>query len=90
MTSKKILRGSNWEEVAEVKVDSQQRVALGRKVEIKGGYFRIYQNDVGQIILDPMTMIPAHEAWLYKNKAALRSVEAGIAQAASGKLKKRR
>jgi hypothetical protein len=38
-----------------------------------------------QTVLD---LIPPAEAWLYKNKKALESVQKGLKQAAKGKIKK--
>jgi hypothetical protein len=35
-----------------------------------------------------MDLIPSSEAWLYKNKKALESVQKGLKQAAKGKIKK--
>jgi len=35
-----------------------------------------------------LNLIPDSEAWLYKNKKALESVERGLNQAAQGKIKK--
>jgi hypothetical protein len=48
--------------------------------------YRVYQNTLGQIILDPMETIPAHEAWLFKNKKAHASVMTGLEEARAGKL----
>jgi hypothetical protein len=35
-----------------------------------------------------LDLIPPSEAWLYKNKKALESVQRGLKQAAKGKIKK--
>lgn len=35
-----------------------------------------------------LKIIPLSEAWLYKNKQALESVQTGLKQAAKGKIKK--
>ncbi len=35
-----------------------------------------------------LNLIPASEAWLYKNKKALESVQRGLNQAVQGKIKK--
>jgi hypothetical protein len=35
-----------------------------------------------------LDLIPSSEAWLYKNKKALESVQKGLKQAVKGKIKK--
>ena len=41
-----------------------------------------------KIILEPMTEIPDHELWLYKNPKAYKSVCKGLEQAEKGQAKK--
>lgn len=41
-----------------------------------------------RIILEPMSEVPAHEAWLYSNPKALASVLKGIKQAEEGRVSK--
>ena len=86
MTSTAIIKDSKFKEVAEVRPDAKMRVGLGRFVRLKARLYRVYQNTLGQIILDPMETIPAHEAWLFKNKKAHASVMTGLDEARSGKL----
>ncbi|MBI2495240.1 MAG: hypothetical protein HYW10_01525 [Candidatus Omnitrophica bacterium] len=50
--------------------------------------FRVYRNAHGQIVLDPMVSIPAHEAWLFKNKRASALVQRGLEDAKRGRLVK--
>ena len=50
--------------------------------------FRVYRNKHGQIILDPMVSIPAHEAWLFKNTRAARLVRQGLEDAKRGHVAK--
>ena len=88
METNSLLKDSHFEEVAEVKPDAKNRVALGQKLAHKSGFYRVYQNDAGQIILDPLETIPAHEAWLFRNKKAAASVLKGLDQARHGKLVK--
>ena len=47
--------------------------------------FRARRMDDGNIILEPFTEVPAREAWLFQNNAALGAVKSGLAQAAEGK-----
>jgi hypothetical protein len=41
-----------------------------------------------KIILIPLVEIPEREAWIYKNKKALASLEKGLEDAAKGKVRK--
>ena len=88
MTAHSLLKDSHFEEIAEVKPDAKNRILLGRRVTHPSGFYRVYQNDAGQIILDPLETIPAHEAWLFRNKKAAVSVLKGLDQARRGKLVK--
>ena len=86
MIEPEILRDAVFEEIGQAKVDSKRRVALGKTLSRDVTSFRIYRNAHGQIILDPMVSIPAHEAWLFKNKRASALVRQGLADAREGRL----
>lgn len=88
MRTQGLLKDSHFEEIAEVKPDTKNRIALGQKLAHKANFYRVYQNDAGQIVLDPLETIPAHEAWLFRNKQASASVLKGLDQARQGKLVK--
>ncbi len=79
-----IIKNTDFEEVAETRVDAKNRVTLGRKLQHDVSSYRVYRNSVGQIILDPMVTIPAHEAWLFKSKKGARLVEEGLADVRKG------
>lgn len=83
-----ILKDSDFEEIAEARLDSKQRVSLGRSVPSRVTSFRVYRNAHGQVILDPLVSIPAHEAWLFKNKRASTLVRQGLEDAKRGRLVK--
>src|SRR3990167_7400998 len=86
MTKHELLKDAEFEAVTEARVDAKHRVGLGK---ILGGpvtSFRVYRNAHGQIILDPMVSIPAHEAWLFKNKRAAALVQRGMEDAKRGRL----
>lgn len=87
MTTAQILR--EFTEVTEVKADSKHRVALG-KVDIakRVSHYRVYTNSEGLIVLDPQVSIPAREAWLYKNKKALKAVQMGLEDMKAGRAHK--
>ncbi len=59
-------------------VDSRGRLALGAKF---AGKIVIVQEGAEQIVVSLAVVIPESEAWLWKNEAALRSLEIGIEQA---------
>ena len=82
-----LVRDQHFEEVSEVKVDSKHRITLGR-VKAGATSYRVYQNAVGQIILDPMITVPAHEAWLFRNPKAARMVQEGLQDARRKRLVK--
>ena len=88
MAKQDILKDADFEEVSEARVDSKNRVALGRVLVHQISSYRIYRNSVGQIILDPMVTIPAYEAWLFKDKEATKHLKAGLADARKGRLVK--
>ncbi|MBI4346467.1 MAG: hypothetical protein HY553_06405 [Elusimicrobia bacterium] len=87
MDDSSIVRDSRFREVSEGRLDSKRRIGLG-KIKHPAAYYRVYENEAGQIILDPQVVLPAAEAWLYSQKAALASVRRGLKQAAEGKARK--
>ncbi len=89
MTPTQILKSQDFTEVAEVRPDDKKRILL-KKVKKAGKMYRIFENPLGQIILDPVVTIPQSEAWLYQNKEAIGSVRRGLKEAGEGKLSKRR
>lgn len=48
-----------------VKVDSRGRIVLGERFKDK--QYSIHLNSDGEIILTPVVVMPAKEAWLLKN-----------------------
>jgi hypothetical protein len=83
-----IIKDTKLIRVAEgVRLDSKRRVVLPKKVLVGEGItFHIYHNSTGQIVLDPQVTIPASEAWLFNNPAAIASVRRGLSDAAQGKV----
>ncbi len=83
-----IIRDENFTKRADgVKPDAKKRVVLPKKVLVGEGItYHIYRNSVGQILLDPQVTIPASEAWLFNNPAAIASVRRGLSDAAQGKV----
>ena len=81
-----ILKDAEFEAVTEARMDSKHRVTLGRMLSDQVTSFRVYRNAHGQIVLDPMVSIPAHEVWLFKNKRASELVRRGLEDARKGRL----
>ncbi|MCX6002757.1 MAG: hypothetical protein NTY79_09575 [Chloroflexi bacterium] len=84
-----VIKDQVFEKIADsVKPDTKKRVVL-QHVQIKEGVtYHIYQNSLGQIVLDPQVTISASEAWLFNNPEALMSVRRGLVDAAEGRVSK--
>lgn len=86
------------EGIGETTADSKERVTLARALkQIRGRFgdrkirFNVFiDQSTGVIVLAPAITVPLREAWLHDNPKALKAVRTGIAQAAAGKLVKRR
>jgi len=72
-------------------LDSKNRITLSGKIlkslvkKMKFDAFQVFLGKNGDILLRPTISIPSSEAWLYKNKKALKSVEKGLEEAREGK-----
>ncbi len=81
------IKDNDFEVVAEsVKPDSKKRVVLPKVLNEPGVTYRVYSNNIGQIILDPQVSIPASELWLYQNPEALASFNRGLEDVAQGRV----
>ncbi|MDX2345576.1 MAG: hypothetical protein QNK11_01685 [Legionella sp.] len=65
--------------------DSKGRISLGALTKGISG-FSVHQKKDGKIVLEPFVEIPAHEKWLFENKAVLNQVKTGLKQAKEGQL----
>lgn len=84
----------NFEEIGQASLDEKKRVTLKKAIDVLRQNFGsaveskvsfvVSCNSPGQILLSPETTVPLHEAWLYKNKKALASVQRGLEQARRG------
>ena len=88
MTKRDVLKDEEFEAVTETSVDAKHRVTLGKLIGPQITSFRVYRNAHGQIVLDPLVSVPAHEAWLFQNKQAFTQVREGLADAKQGRLVK--
>jgi len=77
----------NFKEIAIKTIDGRTRITLGDLVK---GFKRVklYESESGEILLQPLSEIPASELWLYENKESLESVKKGLKEAAEGRTKK--
>jgi hypothetical protein len=81
-----VVKDTHFELVAEIqRPDAKNRLSLSLAVEQIGSAYNIYRNRVGQIMLDPVKVVPVHEAWLFENKPAQVSVKRGLVDAAAGR-----
>ena len=88
MTKHELLKDDHFEAVTEAHVDAKHRVALGKALGAQITSFQVYRNAHGQLVLDPLVSIPAHEAWLFQNQRALTLVRGGLEDAQQGRLVK--
>lgn len=64
-----------------VRVDAKNRVCLTKITKNLPASFYAYESK-GKIILEPLTEVPADEAWLFKpeNKEILKAIKEGLEQ----------
>ena len=68
--------------------DAKGRVTLGSLAKGATG-FAVSIDKHQRIVLEPLIEIPAHEKWLFDNKAALSQVKKGVDDAAKGNIVKK-
>ena len=75
----------SFKEIGTRTIDERNRLTIG---EILKGYkrVRLYRNDSGEVLLQPIAEIPASELWLYRNQEAINDVREGLRDAAQGKI----
>ena len=82
-----IVKDTNFKIIAEgVKPDTKRRILLSKALSGEGVRYHVYTNNLGQIVLDPQVTIPASEAWLFENPAALASVRRGLTDVTEGRI----
>jgi len=68
-------------------IDDRNRLTLGEL--LKGSKrVRLYKNNRGEVLLQPVVEIPASELWLFQDKEALESVRKGLKAAGEGRISK--
>jgi hypothetical protein len=85
MPTSTVIKKADFRLISEfAQLDAKKRLSLG--VALSGvTAFNIYQNTLGQLILDPVKAVAASEMWLYRNPRALASVKRGLRESAEGK-----
>jgi hypothetical protein len=86
-----ILREGNFEYLGkEVEPDDRKRLALATALPTKAERlrYRVFRNDQGQILLDPVKSVPAYQAWIYENPKIIQSIQAGIKSIEAGRTKR--
>ena len=68
-------------------IDDRSRLTLGKLVR-GSKRVRLYKNDRGEVLLQPVVEIPASELWLFQNRDALEQVKKGLRDAAEGRISK--
>lgn len=73
-----------------VQLDNKYRICLGSLLSKEErnhlSSFRIYRQEDGKIVLDPLIEIPTRDHWIYKNPDALSSLLRGIEDAKKGRV----
>ena len=87
MSLHNIHASDDFHEVSTKTIDERRRIFIGNLMK---GYKRvkILKNSLGELLLQPVIEIPASEAWLFKNKKALKSVCEGLEDAEKGEISK--
>ncbi len=62
--------------------DARGRLTLGSAA--RDADYRVFINEKGQILLDPIVAIPASEAWLWESPALRVSMERALKEAEAG------
>jgi hypothetical protein len=75
----------SFEEIGTRTIDERNRLTVGEI--LKGSKrIRLYRNDRGEVLLQPIAEIPASELWLFQNPEAINDVREGLREAAQGKV----
>ena len=76
-----------FKEVDTRTIDDRNRLTLGEL--LKGSKrVRLYRNNRGEVLVQPVVEIPASELWLFQDKEALENVKKGLMDAAEGRISK--
>jgi len=76
-----------FEEIGTRTIDERKRLTLGDLIK-DFRRVRLYRNERGQLLIQPVVEIPASELWLFENKEALEGVKRGLKDVAEGRVSK--
>jgi len=82
-----LISNQNFYVIKEAILTSEQgNLTLGETAKAK--VYRVFTNDAGQILLDPIDIeqVPEEQRWLWQNPEALGMVLRGVEQAARGEV----
>ncbi len=80
-----ILRDEGLKKIGNnIKVDAKRRVTLPINLISEEITYHVYANKLGQIVLDPQVTIPVSEAWVFKDKKILDSMDKAMVESANG------
>jgi hypothetical protein len=79
---------TTWHDTGkETEPDNRNRVQLGSAIKTPTGIrYRVKKNDLGQILLDPVKLVPAYEAWFYDSPDRVNAFNLSVSQADAGQL----
>lgn len=77
---------STWHDTGKLtEPDTRNRVSLGSAIKTPEGVcYRVKQNELGQILLDPVKVVPAYEAWFHTDPDRVASFNLAVAQVEAG------
>ena len=83
---KNILKvNDSFKEIGTRTIDERNRLTIGEI--LKGSKrIRLYQNESGEVLLQPIVEIPASELWLFQNPEAINDIREGLRDASQGKV----
>ena len=76
-----------FKEIGTRTIDERKRLTLGELIK-DFKRVKLFKNERGELLLQPIVEIPASEIWLYKNEEAFESVQKGLKEASEGKISK--
>lgn len=90
------MRTGSTKSLGRVALDSKNRVPLTRALaqlkktlgtqDLGALTFSIQVDDAGRVILSPEIAIPAREAWIFRNPAAMESLQSGLNDVGQGRV----
>ncbi len=76
-----------FQEIGTRTIDDRKRLTLGELIK-NFKRVKLYRNDRGELLLQPVVEVPVSELWLFKNKEAFEGVQKGLKDAAKGRVSK--